>query len=68
MPETETPMTAREVAELYGVNVVTVYRWVEAEMFDKAPTKLPSPSGERDRLLFDRAAVLAQHERETNPQ
>ena len=59
------PMTAAEVAALYKVHVSTVYRWVEADAFDVAPTVIPSPSGTRDRLLFDRSAVLAQHERET---
>jgi hypothetical protein len=59
------PMTAAEVAALYRVHVSTVYRWAEADAFDVAPTVIPSPSGTKDRLLFDRAAVLAQYERES---
>jgi len=59
------PMSAREVAELYRVHIATVYRWVDQGAFDVPPTVIPSPSGRRDRLLFDRAAVLKQHEKET---
>lgn len=62
------PMTAREVAELYGVHTVTVYRWVDRKLFDKdTVTVFDSPGGIRDRVLFDRAKIMAQHKRETAP-
>ena len=54
------PATADEIAKLYGVAKTTVYRWYEADAFEVAPTVIPSPSGTRDRLLFDRAAVAEQ--------
>ena len=60
----KTPATAEEIATLYGVHKTTVYRWVEANAFDAAPTVIASPSRERDRLLFDRAAVAVQFEKE----
>jgi hypothetical protein len=56
--------TADQVAELYGVAKSTVHRWVKNGGFDPAPTVVPSPSGERDRILFDVDAVVAQYERE----
>lgn len=59
-----TPATAQEVAELYGVAKSTIYRWYESNLFDQEPTVLPSPSGNRDRLLFDREAVGDQFTRE----
>lgn len=59
-----TPAKAEEVALLYGVAKSTVYRWYENNLFDVDPTVLPSPSGSRDRLLFDRPSVAAQFERE----
>ena len=58
------PATADEIARLYGVAKTTVYRWYEADAFEVAPTVIPSPSGTRDRLLFDRAAVAKQFEEE----
>lgn len=60
----KTPATPAEVAVLYGVAKSTVHRWVESEAFDPAPMVLPSPSGERDRVLFDRDAVVKQFEAE----
>lgn len=60
----ESPAIAEEVALLYGVAKTTVYRWYENDLFDTAPQVLPSPSGTRDRLLFDRAAVGKQFETE----
>lgn len=59
------PMTADEVAALYGVHKATVYRWVKLKAFKRPPLMIPSPSGERDRLLFDRNATLRQHKEET---
>lgn len=65
--ENDKPMTAREVAELYGVNIVTVHRWVKRKLFDKGVvTSFPSPSGRRERVIFDRKLLLEQHERETS--
>lgn len=59
-------MTAREVAQLYGVHTVTVHRWVRRGLFDEgAVEKFESPGGIRDRVLFNREIVEAQHERET---
>lgn len=55
---------AEEVASLYGVAKSTVYRWYENSLFDVEPTVLPSPSGNRDRLLFNRPAIAEQFERE----
>lgn len=60
------PMTALEVAELYGVDKVTVYRWVKRNLFD-AGIVTTFPGAVRDRFIFDRAKVLAQHARETTP-
>lgn len=57
------PMTAAEVAELYGVDKVTVYRWVKTGQFD-AGVVTTFPGAVRDRVIFDRALTLAQHERE----
>lgn len=59
-----TPATAEQVAALYGVAKTTVYRWYENDLFEVPPQVLPSPSGTRDRLLFDRAAVGKQFETE----
>jgi predicted site-specific integrase-resolvase len=59
-----TPMTAREVAELFGVALPTVHRWIKAGLFDVAPTMIPSPSGGRDRPMFDRVAIMMQFDRE----
>lgn len=61
----DTPMYAREVAELYKVHISTVYRWIESKAFDPEPTVVPSPTGQKDRVFFDRAAVMDQHRRET---
>lgn len=58
------PATAEQVAQLYGVAKSTVYRWYESGAFDVEPTTIPSPSGTRDRLLFDRDAVGKQYEKE----
>ncbi len=58
------PATPAEVAVLYGVAKSTVHRWVENGAFDPAPMILPSPSGERDRVLFDRDAVAKQFREE----
>lgn len=60
----ETPATAEQVASLYGVAKTTVYRWYENDLFTVPPQVLPSPSGTRDRLLFDRAAVGKQFQEE----
>lgn len=60
----KTPAIAEEVALLYGVAKSTVYRWYEADAFDVEPQVIPSPSGTRDRLLFDRDAVAEQFETE----
>lgn len=57
-------MTAPEVAKLFGVALPTVHRWVKNELFDVAPKMVTSPSGGRDRPMFDRAAVMAQFDRE----
>lgn len=66
MPD-DKPMTAREVAELYGVNIVTVHRWVKRKLFDEGVvTVFGSPGGIRDRVLFDRQLVTEQHKRETS--
>jgi len=56
--------TADQVAELYGRDRTTVFRWVKAGLFDPAPTIIPSPSGARDRVLFDVEAVAKQFEQE----
>lgn len=62
---TNTPATADQVAELYGVGRTTVYRWAEQGMFDNGViVRMPSPSRERDRLLFDRVATAAQFQKE----
>lgn len=59
-------MTAREVAQLYGVHTVTVHRWVKRGLFDEGAVEtFGSPAGVRDRILFDREIVEAQHKRET---
>jgi hypothetical protein len=58
------PATAEQVASLYGVAKTTVYRWYENDLFAVPPQVLPSPSGTRDRLLFDRAAVGKQFQEE----
>jgi hypothetical protein len=60
----KSPATADEVAELYGVHRSAVYRWVASDAFDPAPITIPSPSGQRDRILFDRDAVAKQFEAE----
>ena len=61
-------MTAREVAALYGVHIVTVHRWVKRGLFDEGAVEVfESPGGVRDRVLFNREIVEAQHERETKP-
>lgn len=60
----KTPATAEQVAVLYGVAKSTVYRWYENDLFDVDPQVVPSPSGTRDRLLFDRDAVAEQFETE----
>lgn len=60
----ETPATAEQVASLYGVAKTTVYRWYDNDLFTTPPQVLPSPSGTRDRLLFDRAAVGKQFQEE----
>lgn len=60
------PMTALEVAELYGVSKVTVYRWVSRGLFDEG-TVTTFEGNVRDRVIFDRAKVLTQHARETAP-
>lgn len=60
-----TPATADQVAELYGVGRTTVYRWVDNGMFaEDVITRMKSPSGERDRVLFDREATAIQFENE----
>lgn len=60
----KTPAIAEEIALLYGVAKTTVYRWYEADAFEVMPQVLPSPSGTRDRLLFDREAIAKQFEAE----
>lgn len=55
------PATAQHVAELYGVTRMTVYRWHHQGLFTVTPVVIPSESGERDRVLFDRAAVAEQY-------
>lgn len=55
---------AERVAELYGVTRTTVYRWVHREFFDPAPTTIATPSGTRDRILFDAGQVARQYRRE----
>lgn len=57
-------MSTSEVAALYGVTKMTVIRWVEAGRFDPAPERMHTGTGQRKPFLFDRAAVLAQRERE----
>lgn len=67
MPDNQ-HMTAREVAELFGVHVVTVYRWVDRKLFDKGAVEvMGSPSGQRDRVIFHREKIEAQHKRESTP-
>lgn len=58
------PATAEQVALLYGVAKSTVYRWYENDAFDVPPLSMPSPSGTRDRLIFDRETVAKQYEKE----
>lgn len=60
----DTLATAEQVAVLYGVAKSTVYRWYENDLFDTDPIVIPSPSGNRDRLLFGREAVAKQFMRE----
>lgn len=59
-------LTAPEVASLYGVDKSTVHRWIERGLLPE-PTLLPSPSGQRDRPLFDAAAIGALFEEEIAP-
>jgi hypothetical protein len=58
------PRTVDQVAKLYDVGRATVYRWVENRLFWTAPTIIPSPSGERDRILFDADKVAEQFQQE----
>lgn len=57
------PMSAQEVADLYGVTKMTVTRWIKAGRFDVPPQELHTGTGQRKPYLFDRAAVMAQRER-----
>lgn len=56
-------MTAKEVATLWGVSVMTVHRWANAGQFDEG---VVLDRLENRQLVFDRAATVAQHERETS--
>ena len=55
-------MTAKEVAALWGVSVMTVHRWVNSGQFDEG---VVMDRLANNQLVFDRAATVAQHERET---
>lgn len=57
------PMSAQEVADLYGVTKMTVIRWIEGDRFDVAPQRIHTGTGQRKPYLFDRDAVMAQRER-----
>lgn len=59
--------TIDQVAALYGVHRTTVYRWVRNNAFDVAPTIVPSPSRQRDRVLFDSKAVVKQFRKDVPP-
>jgi hypothetical protein len=56
----QTIATAAQVAALYGVNISTVYRWIQTGQFTPAPQHVPSFTGKQDRYLFDREAVARQ--------
>lgn len=58
------PRTVDQVAKLYDVGRATVYRWVDHGLFWKAPTIIPSPSGARDRILFEADTVAEQFRKE----
>ena len=57
-------MSSQEVADLFGVTVMTVHRWVDAGLFDVAPERLPGGEKRQGPYVFDRAAITAQAERE----
>jgi hypothetical protein len=59
-------MSTLEVAELYGVTKMTVIRWAESGRFDVPPARLHTGTGKRSPYVFDRDAVIAQHQRETS--
>jgi predicted site-specific integrase-resolvase len=57
-------MSSQEVADLYGVEVITVHRWAKAGLFDVPPERLPGGARRLGAYVFDREAVEAQHQRE----
>jgi predicted site-specific integrase-resolvase len=57
-------MSSQEVADLYGVEVITVHRWAKAGLFDVPPDRLPGAGKRQGAYIFDREAIEAQHQRE----
>ena len=56
--------TVDQVAKLYEVDRTTVWRWHHNDLFSAPRQSLPSPSGQRDRILFDVTAIVHQYRRE----
>lgn len=54
-------VTASQVAWLYRVHKATVHRWFADGLFTHTPVIMPSPSGTRDRVLFNSDDIARQY-------